>query len=152
MIKYSVIKNGIVTNTWFSDFADETYYESSFGKPERWVEEGSEPYSHEDVLEEKLEEISPEIPAVMGIDEAKEKVMLTPAVPAVTRKMVKLKAEYELQIEDITEQLQQEKINQESLQYLESTDWLIIREMDSGIPCPEEIKQKRAKARAKIVR
>lgn len=152
MIKYSIVKNGIVTNVWVSDFADETYYESSFGKLERWVEEGSEPYSSEDVLEEKLEEISPEIPAQMGVDETGEEVLLVAAVPAVTKKMVKLKAEYELQIEDITEELKQEKINGECLQYLASTDWLIIREMDSGVPCPAEIKQKRAEARAKIVR
>lgn len=63
-----------------------------------------------------------------------------------------LPAEYEIVIEDITEQLEQERINQESLAYLASTDWLIIREVDSGIACPLEIKQLRQQARQRIVR
>ena len=37
MIRYKVIKNGVETNSWLSTFADEKYYEPSFGKPERWV-------------------------------------------------------------------------------------------------------------------
>jgi hypothetical protein len=36
--------------------------------------------------------------------------------------------------------------------YLASTDWLVIREVDAGMPCPVEIKTLRAEARAKIVR
>lgn len=63
-----------------------------------------------------------------------------------------LPAEYTVEIEDITAQVAQEAINAEALAYLASTDWLIIREMDSGTPCPEDIKQKRAEARSKIVR
>lgn len=35
MIKYSVRKNGIITNSWTSEFADHTHYESCFGLPER---------------------------------------------------------------------------------------------------------------------
>jgi len=35
MIKYSVKKNGVITNSWTSDFADETHYEPCFGLPER---------------------------------------------------------------------------------------------------------------------
>lgn len=45
----------------------------------------------------------------------------------------------------------QEKINAEALKYLADTDYLIIREMDAGTPCPAEIKALRAAARAKIV-
>jgi hypothetical protein len=63
-----------------------------------------------------------------------------------------LPAEYTVEIEDITAQVAQEAINAEALAYLASTDWMVIREMDSGIPCPEDIKQKRAEARSKIVR
>lgn len=65
---------------------------------------------------------------------------------------VVLPAEYTIEIEDITAQVEQQKINEEALAYLASTDWMIIRAMDSGIPCPEEVKQARAEARAKIVR
>lgn len=65
---------------------------------------------------------------------------------------VVIPADFIIEIQDITAQVEQEHINQESLAYLASTDWMIIRAMDSGIPCPEEVKQARAEARAKIVR
>ena len=63
-----------------------------------------------------------------------------------------LPAEYTVEIEDITTQVAQEAINAEALAYLASTDWMIIREMDSGTPCPAEIKTERAIKRAAIVR
>ncbi len=65
---------------------------------------------------------------------------------------VVIPAEYTIEIIDITQQIEQEKINAESLKYLEDTDWYIIREIDSGIPCPAEIKAARAIARAAIVK
>lgn len=63
-----------------------------------------------------------------------------------------LPGEYTIKIIDITAQLEQERINREALEYLASTDWMVIREIDAGIPCPAEVKQARAEARAKIVR
>lgn len=33
MIKYSIRKNGIITNSWTSDYADSNYHEPSFGQP-----------------------------------------------------------------------------------------------------------------------
>jgi hypothetical protein len=62
-----------------------------------------------------------------------------------------LPAEYTVEIEDITAQVAQDAINAEALAYLASTDWLIIREVDAGTPCPAEIKALRAEARSKIV-
>lgn len=106
----------------------------AWGKPERWVlhkdEQNAEPYEEADALEEEMRE---------GLE-------------GVSQKWIKLKAEYTISIEDITAQVAQEAINAEALAYLASTDWLIIREVDAGVPCPEDIKQKRAEARAKIVR
>jgi hypothetical protein len=61
-------------------------------------------------------------------------------------------AEYTVEITDITQQVEQEKINAESLKYLQDTDWYIIRELDSGVPCPVEIKTARANARAAIIK
>jgi hypothetical protein len=46
----------------------------------------------------------------------------------------------------------QQKQNEEALKYLAETDWYIIREMDSGIECPGDVKQLRAEARAKVVK
>lgn len=37
MMRYNVVKNGVVTNQWTSDKGDATYYESGFGKQDRWV-------------------------------------------------------------------------------------------------------------------
>lgn len=64
----------------------------------------------------------------------------------------KIPSEYTIQIIDITQQVEQERINKESLDYLASTDWYVIREMDSGIPCPADIKTARAAARAVIIK
>lgn len=61
-------------------------------------------------------------------------------------------AEYTIEIQDIAAEVEQERINREALEYLASTDWLIIRELDAGIPCPADVKQARAEARSRIVR
>jgi hypothetical protein len=159
--------------------ADESILEKlpdfGHGKPDRWVLHKDEPmaegYDEADVLEERIVEDYPAIepvliseaipgsPAVM--DEAgnivQAEIPETPAVysegmPAKTHKEVKLKAEYTIEILDISAQVEQEKQNAEALAYLESTDWLIIREIDAGVPCPVDVKAKRAEARSKIVR
>jgi hypothetical protein len=131
---------------------DELLASGACGKPERWVLHKDEPmaeaYDEADVLEEMIEEIQPAVEAV--IDD--QGVEVSPAIQAVTQKKVKLKAEYTVEIEDITAQVAQEAINVEALAYLASTDWLIIREVDAGVPCPVDIKAERAAARARIVR
>jgi hypothetical protein len=105
-----------------------------WGLPERWVlhkdESMAEAYDEADVLEEEMRD----------------------TLDGVAQKWVKLKAEYTVEIEDITAQVAQEAINAEALAYLASTDWLIIREVDAGVPCPADIKTLRAEARAKVVR
>ena len=164
-----------------SEYADPTQWiadciaSNAWGKPERWVLHKDEPmaeaYDEADVLEERTVEDVPAVPPQLlseaiptvpaELDEngnvIKEEIPEVPAVyseeiPAKTHKEVKLRAEYTIEIIDITNQVMQDKINAESLAYLASTDWLIIREMDAGIPCPSEIKAERAAARAKIVR
>lgn len=108
--------------------------ELGHGLPERWVLHKDEPmaqaYDDADVLEEEMRDGS----------------------EGVSQKWVKLKAEYTVEVTDISAQVAQEAINAEALAYLASTDWLVIREVDAGIPCPAEIKTLRAEARAKVVR
>jgi hypothetical protein len=134
------IADGVAGNWW--------------GKPERWVLHKddrmpmAEGYDEADVLEERIVEDYSAIDAVM--DDAG--AIVQEAIPAKTHKEVKLKAEYTIEIEDITAQVEQEKTNAEALAYLASTDWLVIREMDAGIPCPAEVKAERAAARARIVK
>jgi len=101
MIKYTIKKNGIITNAWTSDFADESHYEPCFGKPERWQLHKDEPmaeaYDDADVLEEMIEEIQPAVEAVLD----DQGVEVSPAIPAVTQKKVKLKAQYSIEIIDL---------------------------------------------------
>ncbi len=127
--------------------------ELGHGLPERWVLHKDElmaeaSYDDADVLEEEMRELTPAVEAILD----EQGVEVSPAVPAVMQKYVKLKSEYTVEIEDITAQVAQEAINAEALAYLASTDWLVIREVDAGVPCPADIKTLRAEARAKVVR
>ena len=72
--------------------------------------------------------------------------------PAIAEEIIEHPAEYTIEIVDITAQVEQERINDESLAYLASTDWMVIRQMDSGVPMPEDVKQARQEARNKIVK
>jgi hypothetical protein len=134
------IKNKMGIIGWEATMEDPTEWIANlvavnyWGQPERWVLHKDEPmakaYDEADVLEERI---------VDGLDGA-------------SHKEVKLKAEYLVEIEDISAQVEQERINAEALEYLASTDWMVIREIDAGVPCPAEVKAERAAARAKIVR
>lgn len=59
---------------------------------------------------------------------------------------------YQVEYIDISAQMEQERINAESLKYLADTDWLIIREVDAGVPCPVEVKATRQAMRERIVK
>lgn len=52
---------------------------------------------------------------------------------------------------DVTEQKAIEKQKLEALQYLVSTDWYVIRQMETSMPYPQEIKDARALARLKVI-
>ena len=139
-MKKVTIKNKQGVMGWGAEMLDPTHWiadcvaSNAWGFPERWVLHKDEPmaldYDEADVLEERI---------VDGID-------------GTSRKEVKLKAEYLVEIEDISAKVEQERINAEALAYLASTDWLVIREIDAGIPCPAEVKAERAAARARIVK
>lgn len=123
------------------------YSELGHGLSERSVPASAD-FDEADVIERFDIEMSPAIAEV--VNDAGE--IVQEAIPAVTVPMVKLRAEYTIEILDITAQVEQEKINAEALAYLVSTDWMVIREVDSGLPCPADIKAERAAARARIVR
>ena len=178
-MKKIIIKNLAGQKTHGAEMLDPTAWIAEgvannwWGKPERWVphkDEGGE-YDEADVLEEVtvidvpavepvlISEAIPGSPAVMDENgnivqpEIPEvPAVYSEAIPAKTHKEVKLRAEYTVEIEDITAQVEQEKINADALAYLASTDWMIIREIDAGIVCPADVKLARADARAKIVR
>lgn len=73
--------------------------------------------------------------------------VLSPAVIDV------LPAEYIVEIIDISEEVAQQKINEDALAYLNSTDWYVIRaQEDPTKPVPEDIKLLRQQAREQINR
>ena len=45
----------------------------------------------------------------------------------------------------------QRDVNTEARQYLASTDWLLMRELDGGLAMSTETKQLRAEARARVI-
>jgi hypothetical protein len=142
--------------SWIENCVSNNYW----GLPERWVPHKDEGgfYDDADFISERMAEIvpavpfQPEIPAVYeGGNLISEAIPAVPEVPAVMQKQAKLRAEYTIEITDISQQIEQERINNEALAYLASTDWLIIREMDSGLACPAEIKDLRQAAREAII-
>ena len=84
------------------------------GLPERWVphkDEGGS-YDEADVIDERIVELVPEVPLVPAKPAVydngnliSEEVPEVPAVPAVVQKQVKLKAEYSVEIVDISAQV-----------------------------------------------
>jgi len=110
-MKKVIVKNKLGIAGWGAEMADPTAWiaecvaSCAWGKPERWVlhkDEATsrESYDDSDVLEEELRELTPAIDAV--VDD--QGVEVSPAVPAVVQKLVKLRAEYTVIVEDITTQ------------------------------------------------
>lgn len=59
---------------------------------------------------------------------------------------------YKIEKRDVTAEVAQEEANRKALAYLLETDWYVIRELDSGVVVPDDVKQKRAEARLAINR
>lgn len=127
------IKKAVESNLW--------------GLPERSVPASAD-FDEADVIERYEHEISLAVPEVMN--DAGEIVQA--AVPAVTVPMVKLRAEYVIEVIELEDDIEQKKTTEEALKYLAETDWYVIREMETGVPYSAEIKEKRAEARLKVVR
>ena len=50
------------------------------------------------------------------------------------------------------DKITQDKINQEALSYLAETDWLVVRQMETGIAIPLDISLLRQAARIRVIR
>jgi hypothetical protein len=92
-------------------------------------------------------EISPYIPAVYE----EEGELISEAVEAIFEDQV-VPSEFTIEIEDITEQVEQERINTTALRYLAETDWIVTRAMERGEELSSEFKAEREAARASVVR
>jgi hypothetical protein len=135
MIQVSIKKQDQVTNMGLFQSIEEA---------QSWLDkhEKSGTFGQKAQQIEQQVEISPAV-----IDEEGNEIS-----PAVTEMQLVDIQGYVAEVQDISEKISQEKINEESLKLLADTDWMIIRESDCGIACPAEIKQARAEARAKIVK
>jgi len=60
---------------------------------------------------------------------------------------VEMPSEFTSEILDISEMVALSKAKLEAKQYLASSDWYVIRFMDSGVEIPSDVKQKREEAR-----
>ncbi len=136
MIKVDIIKNNeIISSANFTtqQLADawiaQEAANNSWGKPDRWLSFTGEPEA--------------------GYTDTRE---VEASIETQNRTEYFYPCEYSINQTDIAAQVAQEQLNRESEEYLKSTDWYILREMDSGVLCPQEIKTARAAARASIVR
>lgn len=137
MIKISILKESLLTNQATFPTMEEaqawlSHHEGmkSFGEPSRTVQQEVELF-----------------PAVIAEDGS----VLQEAVTEMQE--VHIPGSYEVEILDITSQLEQEATNAAALKVLADTDWMVIRsitELDQ--PVPQEILTARAEARAKIVK
>lgn len=136
MIRISINKNSQITNQASFPSMEEaqawlSHHESmkSFGQPKQIVQQQVE--------------LSP---AVLAEDGS----VLQEAVTEIQE--VELAGDYEVEIIDITSQLEQEKINAEAQAFLNATDWMVIRAMEKGEQLSPELKAERQAARDRIVK
>ena len=79
---------------------------------------------------------------------------ISPAVYETQQELVseEILAQFVIEFEEIIEfDFDQERINVESRAFLASTDWMVVRMMETGVPMPEESRAARPAAREAIV-
>lgn len=131
----------------FSEYQSESMIDPSqmgHGLPERWIP-ASEPHDPADVIESESRMVKPEIPAVLD----EQGVEVSPAVPALMEVWVKLKAEYTVEIQDISAQhALAEVIAKRVAEYPSPQDFLNAF-FDGGEPALEVLKNQRLAIKAK---
>lgn len=114
------------------------------GLPERWVpaQEGVDPA---DILESEMREVKPAIPA--QFDEQGNEI--APEIPAETQEFVKLRAEYTVEIIDIsTEHALQQALAARKAEYPSAEEFLNAF-FDGGDEALEALRQRRLAIKAK---
>jgi hypothetical protein len=136
MIKISIKKQDQITNQGLFPTMEEA---------QAWLahHEGMKSFGQPKQIVQQQVELSPAV-----IDE--EGNELSPAVTEMQE--VELAGDYEVEILDVTSQLEQEQINAEAQAFLDSTDWMVIRAAERGEELSPEFKAERQAARQRIVR
>lgn len=137
MKQIKVSKNGVLTNV----LGYETQEEIAFFQAQEQLGTFGTPAHNNTVV------ISPGIPAVLDENGAEIFAGVAEVVD-----IIEVPADYTIVIEDIIDNSVQEKINADALKFLAETDYMIIREYETGIICPEEIKDQRQAARDRIIK
>lgn len=137
MFKVTVKKNGIMTHAR-DDFSSLEEAQAFIAKHESKKTFGQ----FAQTIQQQVE-ISP---AVLAEDGS----VLQEAVVEIQE--VHIPASYEVEILDITSQLEQQAINAEALAFLAATDYIVIRAAERGEELSPEFKAERQAARDRIVK
>jgi hypothetical protein len=129
-IKITERKNGLFCEYTVKEVSEINPTAMGHGLPERIVNKDSG-YDLEDVLEEipaitetktRMVEQVDEFGNVTEVEETYEDI-IEPA-------KVRLRSEFSIEVEDITAQVEQQKVNSEALKFLADTDWMVLRHRD----------------------
>jgi hypothetical protein len=150
MLRVNIIKNGQVTHLGQFNTQAEADAWIAEGTAQQWW--GKPAYT--EVVQPRITEqqevvITPEV-------RDEEGNVITPAVTEMQEIVVSPEttiehpAEFEVVIEDITAEIEAQKVVDQALKFLSDTDWLVLLQVETGEPVPTEILQQRATARALI--
>lgn len=149
-MKKIVIKNlaGIQTHgaelpnpsAWIADCVANNYW----GKPERWIP-ASQPHDAADVIATEVREVSPAMAAVIDANGNE----VSPSVPAVLENWVKLRAEYTVEIEDITAEFELAEVLAKRKAKYPTVDEFMDAYFDGGQAELNQLKAKRNAIKAK---
>jgi hypothetical protein len=146
-IQYTVtnVASGKITNTWFSTFADGTYYEPGFGLPQRTLT-GFIQTNQAGVASEAVVDVDGSIP---DLTKALSTGTTTDMAGNTVHTYV-MPAQYTVTAIDITDQLATQAAVAAAQAYLASTDWQAVRLAETGIPMDASVKTQRQAARVTI--
>jgi hypothetical protein len=102
-----------------------------------------------EVLDDEGNVITPAITEMQEVV-VQEEIKEMQLVEIEPEKTIEHPAEFEVQIEDITAEIEAQKAIDQALKFLSDTDWMVIRQAETGVPVPQEILEQRAQARILI--
>jgi hypothetical protein len=149
MLRVKIIKNGVQTHgAQFTTQAEADAWIAEGTKQQWW---GKPAYTEVIPAKKELQEVilSPEVLDEDGnvITPAIKEMQLVEIEPETT---INHPSEFEVQIEDITAEIEAQKAIDQALKFLLDTDWMVIRQAETGVPVPQEILEQRSQARILI--
>ena len=160
MIQVSIKKQDQITNKASFRSMEEAqawlaHHESmkSFGQPKQLVQQQIElepAVIEKQMIIVKEAQLDEEGVEIVPAEYEEQDVVIKEAVTEMQE--VELAGEYEVEVIDITSQLERERINAEAQAFLDSTDWMVIRAMEKGLELSPELKAERQAARDRIVK